>query len=176
MNQGLVNTFCYNLGSKIQNEVNLCSSYSTYSFIHLFFHLVILWYVTFNLIRIDKLHTIAVCKVGENMDLKDQVELASEETNENQELALKFKNRRRKKDNDLHVKSSFSIEVGKYYDKYIKYEKQTLFAKVIYTTLQPVLIAIFCGFILGFITIIKSWWFNPDSTVTVKDSLYISCS
>jgi len=75
------------------------------------------------------------------MDLKDQVELASEETNENQELALKFKNRRRKEDNDLHVTSSFSIEVGKYYDKYIKYEKQTLFAKVIYTTLQPVLIA-----------------------------------
>jgi hypothetical protein len=108
------------------------------------------------------------------MDLKDQAELASEETNENQELALKFKNRRRQEDNDLHVTSSFVIEAGKYYDKYMKNEKQSLFVKVLYTMLQPVLIAIFCGFILGFITIIKSWWFNPDSTVTVKDGLYIS--
>lgn len=167
LNQSMTNTYCYNMKSLNKVESNYCSSYAINSSVHLFFHQLIIWYVFFNLIRRDKIHTVAIHKVGENIASTEPKVLMTDDVSETNELANRFQINRRKGDNELYVTNSFSVKAGRYYDKYLNLEKQSFFSNFTYTIIQPVLIAIFSGFILGFIPLIKDWWFNPKSSVTV---------
>lgn len=119
------------------------------------------------------MNTISISKLGEIIYSKTD-NSKDEAAKETSELANKFQTNRRKEDNDLYVSESFSLRASNYNEKYLKLQNQTMITTILYTIFQPVLIAIFCGFILGFITTIKSFWFNPNSSVVVKICFKIS--
>ena len=169
LNQALTNTFCYHLTKKTVDEQNFCTNYTSFCFVHLFFQQVILWYLLFNFIRRDKINTVAIYKVGE-LCVKKDIPLETEDGNreldsEKREIALQANER--KEDNQLYASDDFTEKVEKYYNKKLRSHNQTLMQNILYTIFQPVLIAIFCGFILGLITPVKTFFFNPKTEITV---------
>lgn len=158
----------------------------------MFFNQLLVWYVIFNLIRKDKQFSVAINKVWEEVSLKRvdklneavklkeihiQRENYKDKENYNEirieELALQFKAHENK--DGLNASQNFSDQVNDFYQKNLKEEK-TVVHNLIYILLQPPIIAIFCGFILGLIPSLQNWWFNTHSAVFVINSFYSDVS
>ena len=171
MNEMLSNTFCYILSVQNNDEKIFCKNSTNYSYVHLFFHQIVIWYLIFNIIRRDKLHTSSIKILSENIN-KIQDNIIIHEANsdyalkETSELALKFKNNKIN-DDEIYVSKSFALKAETFNEKYLNLENKSSIVSVLYTILQPVLISIFSGFILGFITPLNLWFYNKTSVMSV---------
>ncbi len=149
----------------------------------------------FNLIRKDKKNNIAINKVWEDVAIKNIEKLDTQKDNsvrergminkeqndkENQkekdEIILQFQAHETRRMNELYATESFSDKVNDYYEKKVNLVKKTTLHNLIYTFLQPPIIAIFCGFILGLMPFLQEWWFNKKTAVFVRRQIYIDVS
>jgi hypothetical protein len=64
----MVNTFCFHLTEKSKAETTFCGSIPQNSFVHLFYQEIIMWYIGYNLIRMDRKYTRKINKVVKQLD------------------------------------------------------------------------------------------------------------
>jgi hypothetical protein len=141
----------------------------------------------FNLIRKDKKNNIAINKVWEDVAIKNierqdtqkdnivkeqgtikKEPSDKENQNEKDEIILQFQAHETRRMNELYATQSFSDKVNYYYEKKMNFVQKTTLHNLIYTFLQPPIIAIFCGFILGLMPFLQEWWFNKKTAVFVR--------
>lgn len=185
----MINSFCYHIsGITTASEEAFCKDLPGNSFVHLFFQGIIIWYAAFNLMRIDKKYTKKLEKMtdfaGLDGDKQEAVELkvmtvATEEnknsardTEEVRKVIDEYRRPGEEKNvNNYHATNSFYKKV-----KDLQLRKGDEIEKVItprwkemlYVLLRPPLIAMFTGFIVGFITPIKNWIFDTTTVIYVK--------
>ena len=188
LSQSMSNTFCFHLSDQSAEELLFCKDPINNSCINLFFNQLILWYVIFNLIRIDKQYNVAINKVWEEVALKSldkpetkNINIINDvndnqcDTNRKDSMAAEFHIHENKENNELYASSSFSEKINIYYQKNLNREQKSNLKRLIYTIVQPPIVAIFCGFILGLIPLIKEWWFDTKTSVFVKNYFYQRC-
>lgn len=67
----VINTFCYHLTNKTTADTAFCNNVLYNSYPQLFFQGLIVWYVAFNLIRLDRKYIKTIKEVGENLTDKN---------------------------------------------------------------------------------------------------------
>jgi len=88
------------------------------------------------------------------------------------DIKIAFENQRKDKEGHIYASPSFSKRINDYYKTKIEKNPQSILGNLVYILLQPCLIAIFCGFVLGFIPSLQSWWFNTTTSVFMFEDTF----
>ena len=222
-----INSLCHLLNNKFEPEKTFCKDILVNSNVHIFFQGILIWYLCFNLIRMDRAYQRQVSDVWNkaNMqELKTEADLRladdkedkeakdyfnpEEEEKENKEQPKEEKESSRNmnsnylsneekkklkaiynmytvstnkdieknnKDNDIDNKDNNKvIQVfarQSFYNKIKKYHNANFFKndvwwkEIIYILLRSPIIALFIGFIVGFIRVIREWIYDTTTPV-----------
>ena len=213
-----INSFCFHLENKTEKEKIFCDDIIVNSDLHAFFQGILIWYMGFNLIRIDKAYQKQVINLWEK--IKDSSEKKEEENkevemialnknndnlhqdlaqmetdnknaplnsdanlNENnpildkkqthnngeKEIILTIFNEYKIKDTqgkffEIYANSSFYNKISPYQQfAFSSYDKK--WKEILYILFQSPLIALFTGFVVGFIRVIRVWIFDTTTPV-----------
>jgi predicted permease len=171
----MVNTFCFHLPDQSTKEKSFCSDTLTNSFVQLFYQEIIMWYVGFNLVRMDRkvtkrINTLAkeytegndYIKIGKKVnnpvDIKEREKLETLE-----KFAVELTNLNEKKINQ----ATFN-ELDRAYDKIFNEPKKPAWKEMFYIALRPPIIGLFFGFVVGLIPVIKTGIFNTKTIMFVR--------
>ena len=160
----IINSFCYHLKDKSAIEKDFCSSVVKNNFVHMFFQSVITWYVAFNLIRIDRKCDRNVRNIQAEVNGQPVHTHGKIKAEKMDEVKGIYSNYVKAEDKTLKATSSFYDKVMPFYSE----DKQVWWREMIYVIMRPPLIAMFTGFIVGFITPLQTWIFNTSSAVYVR--------
>jgi len=128
--------------TKTEKEKEFCNNLTSNNSVQLFFQGVLIWYIAFNMIRLDK-------KASKKIDNTNQIENIM---GTNKVVALEnIKEKDAKRSNN-----DSSLNLGNSCAK-----------EFTYVMFRPPLIAMFTGFVVGFITVIRLWMFNTKTTLYV---------
>lgn len=213
-----INSFCFHLANKTEKEKIFCNDIIVNSDLHAFFQGILIWYMGFNLIRVDKAYQRQVVnlweKIKESSEKKEEEnkevemialnknndnlhqDLAQMETenknaplnsdanlnennpilsqkqthiNNNNEEIIKIFNEYKIKDNksnifEVYANSAFYSKITPYQKfAFSSYDKQ--WKEILYILFQSPLIALFTGFVVGFIRVIRVWIFDTTTPV-----------
>jgi predicted permease len=170
----VTNTFCYHLNQKSPSEKSFCDDLIANNYSHLFFQQVIMWYIGFNMIRRDRICNNKVINAKKAVDNKDESKtlikldvITEKETtelieNKNRLITILTEIEKEEKLNTNNYKQLSST-----YEKLNQKPNIPLWKEVLYVLTRPPLIAIFMGFAVGFITIIKNGIFDKKSVIYV---------
>ena len=94
-----INSFCYLLENKLDKEKTFCSNILNYSYVHVFFQGLVIWFIANNLIKMDKAYENQAIEVWDNIHMK----VTSEENdllNDNNQNENEDKNEEEKKEEE----------------------------------------------------------------------------
>lgn len=226
-----INSFCYFLKNKTKEEGVYCSNLAVNSEVHTFFQGIIIWYVAFNLIRLDKTYArhseelwLKIHKEENNNsqsnlmnnryknfsapqdENKNQIVLTEEDKTKIKEIynehmiksnsSDQSNNDNDKQDGNNIINENNSIISSKihnsnythhvrvigsqsFYKKISQFSKakffknEELWKEIVYIMMRPPIIALFIGFVVGFIRVIRLWLFDTTTPVYVITSLLI---
>ena len=69
-----INSFCYLLENKLDKEKTFCNKILDYSYIHVFFQGLVIWFIAYNLIKMDKAYENQAIEVWDNIHIKINTE------------------------------------------------------------------------------------------------------
>lgn len=237
-----IDSFCHFLTIKSDAERAYCSNLNCTSEVHTFFQGILIWYVAFNLIRVDKslaLHSdeewSKVIKDASNTEqnlveskenketeihINQEVELINQSplsdegknkfkgihneykvTNPNDDNILKLNQNNNNDSNDnnnnridnnpnnniltsnpqnsinhqmiqVEEQQRFNNELNEYSKARFR-KHNNLWKEIAYIAFRPPIIALFIGFIVGFIRPIRIWLFDTTTPMLVKIFLFI---
>jgi predicted permease len=160
----IINSFCYHIKDITAIEKDFCNSVVKNNFVHMFFQSVIIWYVAFNLIRIDRKCDRNVRNIQAEVNGQSVQTHGKIKAEKIDEVKGIYSNYVKTEDKILKATGSFYDKVMPFYDE----EKKVWWREMIYVLMRPPLIAMFTGFIVGFITPVQTWIFNTNSAVFVR--------
>jgi predicted permease len=169
----IINSFCYHLKDQTPDEKDYCSGVLKNNFVHMFFQSVITWYLAFNLIRIDRKLDRNIKHIQSEINGQvDKVANSNGKVNSEKKEQLKEVYTNYIKNGDdktVKVTPEFYDIVSPFYHE----DNKPWWREMIYVLMRPPLIAMFTGFIVGFITPIQSWIFNTTTAVYVRKFIKI---
>ena len=99
-----INSFCYLLENKLDKEKTFCSNILDFSYVHVFFQGLVIWFIAYNLIKMDKAYENQAIEVWDNIHIKVNTE-ENDLLNDNNQMKMKIKKkkkkRRRKKEENI---------------------------------------------------------------------------
>lgn len=157
-----IKTFCYHLTQKSENETSYCSNITYNHCSHLFFQSVIVWYLIYQLMRVDRknrkiIDFYLIKKTRELTDNPNPTEINQAKTE--QELN---ENKIEKKQEE-HINAEAFDSLNKDVPDNLEPVKPK-WKEVLYIVFGPCQITMFAGFIAGFIVDFKIWMFNRQSS------------
>lgn len=164
----IINSFCYHLRDQTQDEKDYCSGVLKYNFVHMFFQSVIIWYVAFNLIRIDRKFDRNIKQIQSEINGETEKvtyskgKVIPEKKEEMKEIYSNYITTSDKK--TLKVTPEFYNKASKFFNE----DNKSWWREIIYIFMRPPLIAMFTGFIVGFISPVQTWIFNTTTAVYVR--------
>ena len=69
-----INSYCYLLENKLDKENTFCNKILDYSYIHVFFQGLVIWFIAYNLIKMDKAYENQAIEVWDNIHIKINTE------------------------------------------------------------------------------------------------------
>ena len=69
-----INSYCYLLENKLDKEKTFCNKILDYSYIHVFFQGLVIWFIAYNLIKMDKAYENQAIEVWDNIHIKINTE------------------------------------------------------------------------------------------------------
>ena len=69
-----INSYCYLLENKLDKEKTFCNKILDYSYIHVFFQGLVIWFIGYNLIKMDKAYENQAIEVWDNIHIKINTE------------------------------------------------------------------------------------------------------
>ena len=69
-----INSYCYLLENKLDKENTFCNKILDYSYIHVFFQGLVIWFIGYNLIKMDKAYENQAIEVWDNIHIKINTE------------------------------------------------------------------------------------------------------
>ena len=69
-----INSYCYLLENKLDKEKTFCNKILDYSYIHVFFQGLVIWFIAYNLIKMDKAYENQAIEVWDNIHTKVNTE------------------------------------------------------------------------------------------------------
>ena len=69
-----INSFCYLLENKLDKEKTFCSNILDFSYVHVFFQGLVIWFIAYNLIKMDKAYENQAIEVWDNIHIKINTE------------------------------------------------------------------------------------------------------
>jgi predicted permease len=170
----MVNTFCYHLTEKSTSEQAFCANTLQNSFVQLFYQEIIMWYVGFNLIRLDRKCTKKITQVAKqisesryytNIGKKEDAH-DIKETQEKFSIEMADLNERRvTREIYNHVEDAFN-KITK------DVIKKPIWKEALYIAMRAPLIGMFFGFVVGFITVIRVGIFDTTNIIYVYNILF----
>jgi hypothetical protein len=187
----MVNSFCYHLKNKNASETDFCytkekvtDNVLNYNYVHIFFQGVIVWYLCFNFIRVDRKYSKVAKEVGMEINKETEIKVVGQVNtgpNQNPETEQNLTTNREEdkklvkgiysshqRADVLHFSKSFYSKIKNYYSTIKKEKEKKFWYKLVYIMLKAPLIALFTGFIVGFITVIQKWIYNQTTVVSVS--------
>ena len=69
-----INSYCYLLENKLDKEKTFCSNILDFSYVHVFFQGLVIWFIAYNLIKMDKAYENQAIEVWDNIHIKINTE------------------------------------------------------------------------------------------------------
>ena len=188
-----INSFCFLYENKGKYDTKFCNNILQNSQIQIFYQGILIWFVSYNLIKMDKAYEYECenlySKIKEKNESKnnhnnnnnnnnqleiieensERLVLNSEQKNELQNIFNEFKIKENDSEDDLkHIPINANSE---FYNKITKYKKITFFKtdnilyEIIKICFRSPLIALFIAFIVGFIRVIREWIYDTTTPV-----------
>ncbi len=188
-----INSFCFLYENKGNDDTKFCNNILQNSQIQIFYQGILIWFVSYNLIKMDKAYEYECenlySKIKEKNESKnnhnnnnnnnnqleiieensERLVLNSEQKNELQNIFNEFKIKENDSEDDLkHIPINANSE---FYNKITKYKKITFFKtdnilyEIIKICFRSPLIALFIAFIVGFIRVIREWIYDTTTPV-----------
>ena len=181
-----INSFCFLYENKGNYDTKFCNNILQNSQIQVFYQGILIWFVSYNLIKMDKAYEYECENIYKKIKDKDeskhqnnQIEIV-EETSERLVLNKEQKNEIENifnaykiKENDVEedIKHIPIYANSEFYDKITKYQKITFFKsdnilyEIINICFRSPLIALFVAFIVGFIRAVREWIYDTTTPV-----------
>ena len=181
-----INSFCFLYENKGNYDTKFCNNILQNSQIQVFYQGILIWFVSYNLIKMDKAYEYECENIYKKIKDKDeskhqnnQIEIV-EETSERLVLNKEQKNEIENifnaykiKENDVEddIKHIPIYANSEFYEKITKYQKITFFKsdnilyEIINICFRSPLIALFVAFIVGFIRAVREWIYDTTTPV-----------
>ena len=177
-----INSFCYLLENKLDKEKTFCSNILNYSYVHVFFQGLVIWFIANNLIKMDKAYENQAIEVWDNIHMKVNSEEndllndnnQNENEDKNEEEKKEEEKKEEKKEENIEKKTEEMINFQgrqSFYSKISKYQKIKFFQsnniqkEILLLIFNSPFIGLIIAFIVGFIRVIREWIYDTTTPV-----------
>jgi predicted permease len=158
----IIETFCFHLSDKLDKENKFCTNSLAYNYVHMFFQGIFTWYIAYNVIRRDRTYSRQIDAIVRTIN--------DEHVDKDNPYIVKLSEEDR-----IQIKTAYEANKEKISEDFlnkvlpfVSSKVRTWKYKTTYVMLRPPVIAMFTGFIVGFITPIRAGFFDTKSTVFVR--------
>jgi predicted permease len=182
-----INSFCFLYEDKENEDSKFCNNILQNSQIQIFYQGILIWFLAYNLIKMDKEYEnecenlykkIKEDEVKKHNNNNNQLEiieensermtLNNEQKNELKNIFNEYKIEEEGSDDIKHIPINANEEFFKKITKYQKikfFKSDNLFKEIIKIFIRSPLIALFVGFIVGFIRVLREWIYDTTTPV-----------